>query len=285
MTRVSLATLIDPLRRKHTSKAGDHKSGEARAVPRTLNNLFCDIGQFRNPSYGKSLDSRPDGKMIVFGLPKSGNVWLVAMLCQYLSAKAIDPVANVPATGIGMCHLPYSEEFAHRADFLHAAYLVRDLRDVIVSYFHHAKRQDFRANFPNFHYDTMEHFYFQWFLPRIAPFHRIETHAIEYARKGIPVVRYEDLCVDPVKEFQRLILRLGFDFDLDRVRHVVDGHKLETMKREQRVFDVEILPEHFRKGGWGNFRDEMPSIVRKDVETRFANVIGQWGYDLASDTV
>jgi Sulfotransferase domain len=254
--------------------------GELPPNSRTANNLFCDVGQFRNPSYGISLDSRPDAKLIVFGLPKSGNVWLVAMLCQYLSAEAIDPVANVAAKGIGMCHLPCSNEFSYRQDFLHAVYLMRDLRDVIVSYFHHTKRKEFRASFPNFHYDTMEHFYFQWFLPRIVPFHRIEVHAIEYAGKGVPVVRYEDLSVDPIGEFRRLLLRLGFDLDDERVQRVIDSHKLEKMKTERRVFDVEISPEHFRKGGWGNFREEMPAIVRKDVEARFADVIGRWGYDL-----
>ena len=183
-----------------------------------------------------------------------------------------------------MCHLPYSNEFSYREDFLHAAYLMRDLRDVIVSYFHHTKRQDFRAAFPNFHYDNIEQFYFQWFLPRVAPFHRIETHAIEYAQKGVPMVRYEDLYADPMREFQRLILRLGFDCDVERIRRVVDDHKIETMKRAQLAFDVEIAPEHFRKGGWGNFREDMPSTVRKDVETRFASVIEQWGYDRGFQT-
>jgi hypothetical protein len=245
------------------------------------NNLFCAIGQYRDPSYGTPLDSRADGKLVVFGLPKSGNVWLVAMLCQFLSEKAIDPVKNAKARGIGMSHLPYSDEFSCRQDFLHAVYLMRDLRDVIVSYFHHTKREEFRKDVPNFHYDTIEEFYFQWYLPRVVPFHRIETHAVEYAERGVPIVRYEDLCADPVREFQRLILRLGFDCDDDRVRSVVDNHKLEVMKKEKHVFDVEISPEHFRKGGWGNFREEMPAIVRKDVEKRFADVFERWGYELS----
>ena len=137
----------------------------------------------------------------------------------------------------------------------------------------------------NFHYDNIEQFYFQWFLPRVAPFHRIETHAIEYAQKGVPISAEMRIFM-PIRsrEFQRLILRLGFDCDVERIRRVVDDHKIETMKRAQLAFDVEIAPEHFRKGGWGNFREDMPSTVRKDVETRFASVIEQWGYDRGFQT-
>src|SRR3546814_13242863 len=88
-------------------------------VWRKGSDLFCSVGQCLHPSYGRPVESRPDGKLVVFGLPKSGNVWLVSMLCDYLQQPAIDPIVNIECPGIGMCHLPFSEEIAHREDFVH----------------------------------------------------------------------------------------------------------------------------------------------------------------------
>jgi hypothetical protein len=242
--------------------------------------LFCNAGQYRNPSYGRSLGSRMDGKLIVFGLPKSGNVWLVSMLCDYLDQPPIDPIVDTKGSGIGMCHLPFSGEIERRNDFIHGVYLIRDLRDVIISYFHHTKRDDFQKNFPNFHYYTLEHFYFQWFLPRIAPFHAIPTHAIEFAEKGIPVIRYEDLYADATGELSRLLRRLGLPCELARVRQIVESHSIQNMKKKGVSLDVAVPPEHFRQGGWGGFKTEMPRVVVQDVNNRFTDVLQRWGYEL-----
>lgn len=242
--------------------------------------IFGSVGSFESPSYGAAIDSRPDGKIVVFGIPKSGNVWLVSLLAHYTGLGGIDPVANRAAAGVGMCHLPYSDALAQRDDFLHGVYLMRDLRDVVVSYFHQTQVESWRKSFPHFHCDTMEQFYYEWFLTRVVPFHGLKTHAAEFTSRGLPIVRYEDLLSNPAAEFTRLLHRLGLQLDASRVEATVEANSLERLQREGRQLDVYVPPAHFRRGGHGNFKDEMPPSVLRHIESEFGGLLTRWGYAL-----
>ena len=43
------------------------------------NLVFLQAGTLVSDSYGTPLDRHPAGKVVVFGLLKSGNVWLVSL--------------------------------------------------------------------------------------------------------------------------------------------------------------------------------------------------------------
>jgi hypothetical protein len=242
--------------------------------------IFASIGQYHQPSYGTPLDGRRNAKIVVFGLPKSGNVWLVSLLSDYTGLKPIDPFTDVEARGVGMCHLPYSEEIASRADFIHGVYLVRDLRDVIVSYFLHTQTEGFQKAFPNFHYPTIDHFYYEWFLPRVIPFHQVLTHAQEFTIRGVPPILYERLYDDPVAEFGRLIKRLGLHFDPERVALVVEQNRIDRLRNSGKQLDVFVPSTHFRKGGYGNYRRELPPNIIVHVNETFGDVLKRWGYEV-----
>jgi hypothetical protein len=251
--------------------------GGARA-PGSL--IFGEAGSYASRSYGTPLDSRPDGKIVVFGIPKSGNVWLVSLLSHYTGLPGIDPVVNRPAPGVGMCHLPYSRELAQRGDFLHGIYLMRDLRDVVVSYYHQTRAPSFRESLPHFHSETIEQFYYEWFLTRVVPFHGLATHAAEFTSRGLPPVRYEDLVADPAAEFARVLRRLGLPVDAARVAAAVEANTLERLRREGRQLDVYVPPSHFRRGGHGGYREELPPPVLRHIESEFGALLTRWGYAL-----
>ena len=48
-----------------------------------------------NPSYGMSMADHRHAKLIIIGLPKSGNSWLYALLKDYLDLNPIDPVSDI----------------------------------------------------------------------------------------------------------------------------------------------------------------------------------------------
>jgi hypothetical protein len=259
---------------------GDDGGGSNVTTSGTRCQIFCSPGQYRQPSYGAPLDGRADAKIVVFGLPKSGNVWLVSLLSDYTGLQPIDPFTDTDACGVGMCHLPYSEDIASRADFIHGVYLVRDLRDVIVSYFWNAQTEWFQKTLPSFHYSTIEQFYYEWFLPRIVPFHCILTHAEGFTTRGVPPILYERLYDDPAGELGRLIKRLGLHFDPERVAKVVERNTIDRLRKSGKQLDVFVPSTHFRKGGYGHYRQELPPKIIAHVNEIFGDVLKRWGYDV-----
>jgi hypothetical protein len=163
---------------------------------------------------------------------------------------------------------------------MHGVYLMRDLRDVIVSYFHNTQRPDWRKGFPHFHCDTLEQFYFEWFLPRVVAFHDLDRHTGDYASLGLPIVRYEALYDAPVLEFTRLIKRLGLPLNEDRVADVVAANDLSLLKSGGKQLNEHVPPAHFRRGGYGAYKQEMPDKVLAHVNTRFRRLLEDWGYDI-----
>ena len=259
--------------------SGDTGGGPTPAKPAERCRIFCPPGQYLQPSYGTPVDARPDAKIVVFGLPKSGNVWLVALLSDYTGLKAIDPITDVDAPGVGMCHLPYAEQIARRGDFIHGAYLVRDLRDIIVSYFWHTQRESWQSTLLSFQYPSIEQFYYEWFLPRVVPFHGVLTHAEEFTNRGVPPILYERLYDDPIGEFGRLIKRLGLPFDQGRVAAVVEQNRIERLRNSGKQLDVYVPTDHFRKGGYGKYREELPPKIIRHVNEVFGALLTRWGYD------
>lgn len=263
--------------RRHGSVAANSSGTEVIVAP-PKNPLF-DPAQFRMASYGRSVGELPNGKLVVFGLPKCGNVWLVSMLSDYLGLPAIDPMVEIQKSGVGMCHLPLAQ-VEHRADFIQAVYLMRDIRDVVVSYFHNCQTAWFKDNMPNFHYDDLESFYFEWFLPRVAPFHGIDDHASQYSSAGVPVVRYERLCADTAAEFIRLIKRLGLPLDQAAAERVVEKNRMEELQKKGRQLNVFVPSTHFRRGGAGGYKEELPPIVLRHINKSFGDLLVNWGYEL-----
>jgi hypothetical protein len=243
------------------------------------NLIFNGPEQLVTRSFGATLDTREDAKLVVFGLPKSGNVWLVSLLANYLSVPVIDPIVDVGKSGVGMCHHFYSEELARRRDFVQAVYLVRDLRDVIVSYYHNAQTEWFRSMMPNFDYPDIDSFFYEFFLPRVVPRHRIADHAQEFAERGVPVVRYERLLADAEGEFGRILRRLGIAFDSARVRSVVEENSFDRLKKAGKHLNTYVPPSHFRRGKSGGYRDEMPESIRRHVSRMFSKALLRWGYE------
>jgi hypothetical protein len=251
-----------------------------RQLPQPESKAFTAPGAFHSRSYGIDMASVPNSKMVVFGLPKSGNVWLVSLLRDYLGLKYVDPFVETDKSGVGMSHLPFSETIGNRTDILHGIYLQRDIRDVVVSYFHHLQRDDWRAGFPHYHCNNIHDFYFEWFLPRVTIFLDIDHHAKIYTALGLPIVRYETLYSAPAAEFERLLRRLGFRIDQEKIAGVVAANDLSVLKVSGKKMETGVPAAHFRRGGHGNFVNELPVTVLRHINARFKPLLEDWGYEL-----
>lgn len=243
-----------------------------------LSPIFNHPRSFGDDSYGIPLNAHPAGKIVVFGFPKSGNVWMKSLLVDYFGLAPVEPLYDVDKPGVGITHRPFDEHVGNRADFLHGVCIIRDLRDVVASFFKYTQTNRFRSARPEFHYDDAVSFYFDWFLSRSMTAHKLLTYAEHYARLGVPIVRYEKLRGNTEGELKRLVLRWGLPVDDVKIRQAVEANQFEKLRKEGKSLEKEIPPEHFRKGAVGTYHEDLPEIVIKDIETRFERVLRRWGY-------
>jgi hypothetical protein len=230
-------------------------------------------------AHGVKLADAPAAKIVIFGIPKSGNVWLQSLLSDCLGLKAVDPVANTIESGVGMTHLPFCEAIADRADFLHGVCLVRDPRNVLVSFFHYSKTSHFRAARPEFHYDDWDEFYYEWYLSRAVPAFQMSSHSDTYSRLGVPVVRYERLRNDPARELSRLLKRWGLAATAEAVDLAVKNNDIAVLSKTGKKLDIEVPPSHFRKGSTDGSEKDIPPKILADFEERFSGLLKRWGYE------
>jgi len=229
-------------------------------------------------AYGVQLHDVPRAKIVIFGIPKSGNVWLQSLLCDALALRAIDPVAQTDVSGVGMTHLPFCAAVADREDFVHGVCLVRDPRDVLASFYRYSKTPYFRTARLEFHYEDWNEFYYDWYLSRALPAFDLLAHSDVYARLGVPVLRYERLRVDPVREVTRLLKRWGLPADEQAVANAVKENEISRLRMSGKRLNVEVPPSHFGSGRIGTFKSEIPPEILLDFENRFSSLLSRWGY-------
>lgn len=229
-------------------------------------------------SYGLKLADVAAGKIVIFGVPKSGNVWLQSLLSDALQLRPIDPMGQPEASGVGMTHLPFCDAIAEREDFVHGVCLVRDPRDVLASFYHYTKTPHFLAARPEFHYEDWNEFYYEWYLSRAVSAFDLQNHSDRYARLGVPITRFERLRADPAREVTRLLKRWGMVADEQAVAEAVERNEIHGLRKTGKSLHVEVPASHFRSGRAGGFESEIPPDILIDFESRFRHVLSRWGY-------
>lgn len=231
-----------------------------------------------------TLSDISDGKVVIFGLQKAGNTWLLSLLSEALGLPAFFNVHDPAQKGLRAVvstHDPMSEAICTRADFVHGVCLIRDLRDMIASYFHYMQTDSYQKDVRKAHYADVETFYFDWFLSRMVPAHRYQTYWEEYASAGVPVLRYERLVLDTARELRRLFARWGEQVDEEKLKAAVAANDFSLLKRSGRkIGQTQIDASHFRRGGIGSYKDELPQTIIDDINVRFGDVLRRWGYSV-----
>jgi len=277
---------------RHLSSLGERlvSISETRAAEVEDEKMKLRAPLFRAPS---SLDLYPprhdlfdfsDGKIVIFGLQKAGNTWLLALISDIFE---ISPYFNVhdprqfEGRGVVSTHDPLSKTIAARSDFIHGVCLVRDLRDIVVSYFHYMQTESFQSDVPAAKYADIQTFYYDWFLSRMVAAHAYHTYWDDYASHGVPVLRYERLVADPFHELVRLFERWGQPFDVERVKSAIERNSFEKLKQQGRMIGTTAIgSSHFRRGKAGSYKDELPKAILDDINQRFGPTLLRWGYPI-----
>jgi aryl sulfotransferase len=187
----------------------------------------------------------------------------------YLSGPAGEPILSVAAT---RC----------------ALYLIRDPRDVAVSYAHHHGRpfawacghmSDPRATVDVDGDPVPRHL-----RQRLGTWSGHVRSWVDEARFPVEVVRYEDLAESPAAEFARALSSAGFGpvddaavaeavelASFDRLRRAEEEHGFRERDPKAREF--------FRRGRAGSWRDELPDELAAAIVDAHGETMERFGYE------
>lgn len=243
--------------------------------------IFHNPGQLCSPGFGKQVTKWKRNKIVVFGLPKSGNVWVMSLLADCFDLPSVAPWTKegLSHAGSTILHTPFSNMILYRRDFLFGVYLIRDIRDVITSFFHYSQTDFYRENADrSCYYNDIESFYFDYFLSKLVPRYNWLEHAEAYVSRGVPLLRYENLFDDPTRELQQLFKRWGLVVAEGKIEESVGKNSFTSLKEAGKQAFVKVPSTHFRRGGYGHYAECLTSRVLDDIQERFGGYLKRWGY-------
>lgn len=252
-------------------------------------------------SAGRHMRIRPDDVFLV-SFPRSGNTW-TSFLMGNLVTRA-DPVT------FENLHLFVPDIYSHHESLLgslpsprmlkshevftpaypRVIYVVRDPRDVLVSYYHYQRK--FRQIGDDV---SMDAFAGRFLDGAVGPFGSWGQHVGCWlgAQEGDPrflVVRYEALAADPVPQLRRIAGFLGAPADDARLAWAVEHSSRANMQRLEReaAQRMDYLMQSrqdvlfVRSGTVGSWRQELDPIWGRRMAERWPRALDLAGYDLSA---
>ncbi len=222
-----------------------------------------------------TLDNLYRDDVFIVSFPKSGNTWMRMLVgnyitggdCTYDKLHEIIPdvhlnpehIEDVGRPRFIKSHAPY------RSEYPNVVYIVRDGRDVAVSFYHHCIKQQIVD--PDTEFST---FLAQFNRGEIGAFGSWRDHIsswLDHGEDEILVVRYEDMLDDTAREFQRVLDFAGLNRVEKKIEMAVEASQFEKLqKQEQKKHDEvpglegsDSSKRFFRKGqsgDWENHFDE-----------------------------
>jgi hypothetical protein len=179
---------------------------------------------------------------------RSGNTWLRFVLMEILttfSAGFLNINQILPEIGTHQDAkpiLPSGGRFIktheqYRSEYKRAIYLVRDLRDVMLSNWARDKEMGFAQYFDS---DRKMHGYIESFLQgKVTRFGSWQTHVDSWLDCSLTktgnllIVRYEDLRRDTENGMIKILDFLGIDRDCECIRRAIDNNSLRAMREKE----------------------------------------------------
>ena len=222
--------------------------------------------------------------IFIVGYPKSGNTWFQNLIgaAVYGADPRFAPSALVHDLVPDVCYNKYYRRYATpmffkshilpRPEYRRVVYLLRDGRDVMVSYRHYRQA-----------IDGVEYDFLNFVTPETALFpchwpEHVESWIQNPYHAQMLVIRYEDLLRDPVRELRRFCQFSGISRQRSHLTAIAEAASFHNLRdREARLgfgrvdHSFPLGTSFFRRGIAGSYKDEMPP----DVLARFLNHAGE----------
>jgi hypothetical protein len=227
--------------------------------------------------------------VFIVGYPKSGNTWM-----QYMVASAfcgvdlqVAPDALVqdltPDVHFKKFFKPYfpvtffKSHFLPRPDYRRVIYLLRDGRDVMVSYRHYLEgRGEEEVNFLELVNTGRGLFPCKWHK-------HVEQWLSNPYGAQMMTVRYEDLIKDAAAELRRIGEFAGLAREAGVLEAAARSSSFAAMKQREASFawenpDIPKNKQFVRRGQIGSHRDEMTPTVREAFMKQAGAMMRKTGY-------
>ncbi len=247
-------------------------------------------------------------RILVVGYPKSGNTWLTRLTAELLAAPvrgfwneptAIEIAVEGAWRKSGFDVYKGHQPFEHvRRDFevKDIVYVVRDVRDVVVSGSHYFS---FRSRTLTGRLGRAA----RWLWPpspeaetrrrvdrmlnaaaagdaSVSPWCAMtwDSHVADYLDAGAFVVRYEDMLHTPESECGRLLQHLGVHSSAERIRAAIARHAFASAKMRFAMSGDSKRAAFLRQGSSGGWIKALSSEQSAFCAERFAPTLGRLGY-------
>jgi len=218
----------------------------------------------------------PDDIFLV-SYPKSGNTWIRFVLANlfyendnvnFTNIHKLLPEINRISDHAGFEGVPriIKSHDIYNPDYPRVIYIVRDGRDVYVSYYRYLQE-----NLP-------PGMTFKAFLLQAdMPFGRWSGHIVSWCtpQPRIHMVRYEDMHAKPVETIVKLLEFINFKANKSQIETALKKASFEKMKQIEQVFGrgkYKSGPEVFMRGGrigdWKDHYGEAEKAVFKNTENK-----------------
>jgi sulfotransferase family protein len=263
-----------------------------RAIARAVQNRIRRILPARFRASIRSSD------VFLVTYPRSGTTWLGFLLANVLKADLLDqlnirtfvkyvPEINEEYFERGSLRA-YHELADPRIFLVHAqydpalskvVYLLRDPRDVMVSYWHFRRLTESKFNLTLREFiESNDHWPCRWD-------EHVAGWMLQHKHPNLLVVRYEEMRRDTMGVLTRILDFSGISPTKDSIEKAVHASRLENMKELETQFGfalngaMGLQGERFvRKGQVGSWKDELDETCLRILENKYSPVMGMVGY-------
>jgi hypothetical protein len=219
-------------------------------------------------------------RFFVSSFPKSGSIWMMALISRILNVSSDRHLQLVHGADVELAY--------HSIGFRGGLAMVRDMRDVVVSWYHDALRSDEQSGFRYPRYPSISDFYREYFLGRILGnpqyyYGDMESWLNYLGARAIPLIRYEDLVEDTSSTMRHLLNVWKFHVGETKLNEAIAEMSFakiqETLSSGTSYIAGRIKSGHVRKGSVGDWKKELPEPIAKDIQIRFSQYQLRLGYE------
>lgn len=226
--------------------------------------------------------------VFIVGHPKSGNTWFQNLVAGVIYGVDPEYAPYALIRDLVPGHLPkyykryatpmfFKSHHSPRPQYQRVIYLVRDGRDVMVSYFHHLRAgRNKTVDFLKVVQGQEVPWPYKWH-------EHVESWLSNPHQAQMLLIKYEDLKHDTVKELQRFCGFVGVERDETFLQHVARKASFETLRKKEINFGIAYpnwSPEQLfmRRGQVGSHKDEMPAEVLEVFLRDAGDTLRKLGY-------